>query len=155
MDGKESYVRAGREELRSSVMKIEEIMTPYVRCVKPDVSLVEAAVVMRDMDVGALPICEDGLLVGMLTDRDIALRAVAECRDPRWTTVREVMTDGVVYIFGDQEVEDAAELMERKQVRRLPVLDREKRLAGIVSLGDVALHTSNELSGEALKVMSQ
>lgn len=130
-------------------------MTPFVRCVQSDVSLVEAAVVMRDMDVGALPICEGGRLVGMLTDRDIALRAVAECRDPRFTSVKEVMTDGVIYIFADQAVEDAAELMERKQVRRLPVLSRGKRLVGIVSLGDVAIHTSNELSGEALKVMSQ
>jgi CBS domain-containing protein len=136
-------------------MKIEEIMTPYVRCVQSDVTLVEAAVVMRDMDVGALPICEGGRLVGMLTDRDIALRAVAECRDPRWTMVKDVMSPGVVYIYADQEVEDAAELMERKQVRRLPVLNREKRLVGIVSLGDVAINTSNELSGEALKVMSQ
>lgn len=136
-------------------MKIEEIMTPYVRCVQSDVNLVEAAVVMRDMDVGALPICDGGRLVGMLTDRDIALRAVAECRDPRWTIVKEVMSAGVVYIYADQEVEDAAELMERKQVRRLPVLNREKRLVGIVSLGDVAINTSNELSGEALKVMSQ
>jgi CBS domain-containing protein len=136
-------------------MKIEEIMTPYVRCVQSDVTLVEAAVVMRDMDVGALPICEEGRLVGMLTDRDIALRAVAECRDPRWTMVKDVMSPGVVYIYSDQAVEDAAELMERKQVRRLPVLNREKRLVGIVSLGDVAINTSNELSGEALKVMSQ
>lgn len=136
-------------------MKIEEIMSPYVRCVQSEVSLVEAAVVMRDMDVGALPICENGRLVGVLTDRDIALRAVAECRDPRWTTVREVMSDGVIYVYADQAVEDAAELMERKQVRRLLVLNREKRLVGIVSLGDVAIHTSNELSGEALKVMSQ
>ena len=136
-------------------MKIEEIMTPFVRCVQSDVTLVEAAVVMRDMDVGALPICDGGRLVGMLTDRDIALRAVAECRDPRWTMVKEVMSSGVTYIYSDQEVEDAAELMERKQIRRLPVLNREKRLVGIVSLGDVAINTSNELSGEALKVMSQ
>lgn len=136
-------------------MKIQDIMSPYVRCVQADASLVEAAVVMRDMDVGALPICEHGRLVGMLTDRDIALRAVAECRDPRWTTVKEAMSEGVTYIYADQAVEDAAELMERKQVRRLPVLSREKRLVGIVSLGDVALHTTNELSGEALKVMSQ
>ena len=129
-------------------------MTPYVRCVQSDVTLVEAAVVMRDMDVGALPICEGGRLVGMLTDRDIALRAVAECRDPRWTMVKDVMSPGVVYIYADQEVEDAAELMERKQVRRLPVLNREKRLVGIVSLGDVAINTSNELSGEALRGVS-
>lgn len=136
-------------------MKIQEMMSPCVRCVQTDSSLAEAAAVMRDMDVGALPVCEHGRLVGMLTDRDIALRSVAECRDPRWTTVKEVMSEGVTYIFADEEVENAAELMERKQVRRLPVLSREKRLVGIVSLGDVALNASNELSGEALKVMSQ
>jgi CBS domain-containing protein len=136
-------------------MKIEDIMSPYVRCVQSDVTLVEAAVVMRDMDVGALPICEQGRLVGMLTDRDVTVRAVAECRDPRFTTVKQVMSPGVIYLFADQEVEDATELMEMKQVRRLPILNREKRLVGIVSLGDVAVHSSNELSGEALKVMSQ
>lgn len=136
-------------------MKIEDIMSPYVRCVQSDVTLAEAAVVMRDMDVGALPICEQGRLVGMLTDRDVTVRAVAECRDPRFTTVKQVMSPGVIYLFADQAVEDATELMEMKQVRRLPILNREKRLVGIVSLGDVAVHSSNELSGEALKVMSQ
>ncbi len=136
-------------------MKIQDIMSACVRCVQADASLAEAAVVMRDVDVGALPVCEHGRLVGMLTDRDITLRAVAECRDPRRTTVKEAMSEGVTYIYADEELEDAAELMERKQVRRLPVLSREKRLVGIVSLGDLALHATNELSGEALKVMSQ
>lgn len=135
-------------------MKIAEIMTPCVRCAQSDITLAEAAVVMRDMDVGALPVCENGRLVGMLTDRDITLRAVAECRDPRWTTVRDAMSDGVVYVFSDQEVEDAAELMERRRVRRLPVLDRKRRLVGIVSLGDLAVNASSELSGGALKVVS-
>ncbi|MEO0055759.1 MAG: hypothetical protein RLZZ50_1706 [Verrucomicrobiota bacterium] len=136
-------------------MKIQDIMSSCVRCVQVGSGLVEAAALMRDMDVGALPVCEHGRLVGMLTDRDIALRSVAECRDPRWTTVREVMSEGVTCIYADEEVEDAAEMMERKQVRRLPVLGRDKRLVGIVSLGDVARHVPSELSGEALRVMSQ
>lgn len=136
-------------------MKIEDIMTATVRCVPPDAPLVEAAGVMRELDVGSVPICDADRLAGMLTDRDITVRCVAEGRDPRRTTVREVMSEGITYIYSDQEVEDAAELMEQKQIRRLPVLNREKRLVGIISLGDVALHTSNELSGEALKVVSQ
>src|SRR5690606_19457394 len=131
-------------------MKISEMMTPNVRCVPPDASLVEAALVMRELDVGSVPVCEASRLVGMLTDRDIALRSVAAGNDPRRTLVKEVMSEGIIYIYADQEVEDAAELMEQKQVRRLPVLTREKRLVGIISLGDVALHTSPELGGEAL-----
>lgn len=136
-------------------MKIEEIMTATVRCVPPDSPLAEAAGVMRELDVGSVPVRDADRLAGMLTDRDIVLRCVAEGRDPRRTTVRDVMSEGITYIYSDQEVEDAAELMEQKQIRRLPVLNREKRLVGIISLGDVALHTSNELSGEALKVVSQ
>ncbi len=136
-------------------MKIETIMTPGVRCVPPTASLVEAAGVMRELDVGSVPICDQDRLAGMLTDRDIIVRAIAEGRDPRRTTVRDTMTEGIVYIYADQQVEDAAELMEQKQIRRLPVLNREKRLVGILSLGDVAIHSETELCGEALKVVSQ
>ena len=136
-------------------MKIEQAMTPAVRCVPADATLVEAAKVMQELDVGAVPVCEAERLAGMLTDRDIVLRCVSEGRDPRRTTVQEIMSEGIIHIYADQELEDAAELMEQKQIRRLPVLNREKRLVGILSLGDVAIHTSNELSGEALKVVSQ
>lgn len=136
-------------------MNIEKAMTPAVRCVALDATLVEAAKVMSELDIGAVPVCDADRLAGMLTDRDIVLRCVSEGRDPRRTTAREIMSEGIIYIYSDQEVEDAAELMEQKQIRRLPVLNREKRLVGILSLGDVAIHTSNELSGEALKVVSQ
>jgi CBS domain-containing protein len=136
-------------------MTIESIMTSGVRCVPPTSSLSEAARLMRELDVGSVPVCDQDRLAGMLTDRDIVLRAVAEGRDPDRTHVKEVMSEGIIYIYADQAVEDAAELMEYKQIRRLPVLNREKRLVGIVSLGDVAIHVPNELSGEALKVVSQ
>ena len=136
-------------------MKVHEIMTTEARCVGPDNNLVEAAGLMRVLDVGALPICDDDRLAGMITDRDIVLRAVADGRDVNSTPVREVMSPGIVYVFADQEVEEAARLMEGKQIRRLPVLNREKRLVGIVSLGDVAVSSQPAFSGMALKEVSE
>ena len=99
---------------------------------------------MQQLDVGMLPIRDGDRLVGMLTDRDITLRATAEGRDPTKTRVREVMTPEVVYCFEDQDVSEAAKLMQEKQIRRLPILNREKRLVGIVSLGDLAVHSAEE-----------
>lgn len=136
-------------------MKISEVMTPHAKCIGPDSTLVEAARQMRELDVGSLPICENDRLAGMITDRDLALRGITESRDPRSTPVREVMSPGIVYIFEDQDVEEAARLMEVKQIRRLPVLNRDKRLVGIVSLGDLAVEAGTALSGEALKEISQ
>jgi len=106
--------------------------------------------------VGPLPICDNDRLVGMLTDRDITVRAVAEGKDPRATRVRDVMTEGVCYCFEDDDVADAARLMKENQIRRLLVLDRNKRLAGIVSLGDLAVETGDEhLAGQTLERVSQ
>lgn len=137
-------------------MKIAEIMTPDVQCIGPDDTLVDAAILMRQMDVGALPVCETGKLVGMLTDRDIAIRAVAEGRDPNNTRVRDTMSPGIVYyVRDDQEVDDAIRVMEQHQVRRAPVMDRHEKLVGIISLGDIAVETPLSLSGEALKEVSQ
>ena len=136
-------------------MKISEIMTVDARCADPDVSLATAAGMMRDLDVGALPICEGDNLVGMITDRDLVVRALAEARDPESTTVRDIMSPEIVHAFDDQDVEEVARLMEIKQIRRLPVLNRNKRLVGIVSLGDMATEASTQLSGEALKEISQ
>lgn len=136
-------------------MKIQEIMSTDVRCIGPESTLVEAAGLMRDLNVGAIPVCENARLVGMITDRDLALRAIAEGKDPNRTTVREAMTEGIIYIFEDQGVEEAAHLMEEKQVRRLPVLNRGKRLVGIVSLGDLAVRSSPEFGAEALREVSQ
>lgn len=130
-------------------------MTPHAECVSPDASLVDAAQRMRALDVGALPICDNDRLAGIVTDRDLAIRGVAEGRDPRTTPVRAVMSPHLAYIFDDQEVEEAARLMEVKQIRRLPVLSRAKRLVGIVSLGDIAVETGIALSGEVLKEISQ
>jgi len=110
---------------------------------------------MKDLDVGPLPVCEGDRLVGMVTDRDITVRAVAEGCDSRTTTVRDVMTSDVVYCFENQDVEEAARLMKEHQVRRLIVLSRDKRLVGIVSLGDLAVETGDEhLTGRTLEEVS-
>jgi CBS domain-containing protein len=136
-------------------MKVHEIMTAHARCVGPDDTLVEVAGLMRELDVGALPICDNDRLAGMVTDRDIVLRGTADGKDPNTTTVRDVMSQGIIYVFADQDVEEAARIMEEKQIRRLPVLSREKRLVGIVSLGDLATSSSPMFSGQALRDVSQ
>jgi CBS domain-containing protein len=111
---------------------------------------------MKSLDVGMLPICEKDRLVGTVTDRDITIRAVASGANPNTATVREAMTPDIVYCFDDEDVEDAAELMEQKQVRRLPVLSRDKRLVGILSLGDLAVRSQRDkLAGEVLERVSE
>jgi len=136
-------------------MKVSEIMTADARWIGPEVNLVAAAGIMRDLDVGVLPVCDHDKLAGVVTDRDLVIRALAEACNPEETAVRAVMSTGVVYAFADQDIEDAARLMEVKQIRRLPVLDHQKHLVGIVSLGDVATDAGIQLSGEALKEISQ
>ena len=130
-------------------------MTAGARCVAPETKLTEAAKLMAELDVGALPVCSDDRLVGMVTDRDIAVRAVADGRDPNQATVQDAMTGGVVFIYEDEDVEEAARLFETKRIRRLPVLNREKRMVGIISLGDLAVNASASLGGEALKEVSE
>src|SRR5258707_14307782 len=113
-------------------MQLKDIMTPKPESVRPDDTLQEAARRMRELDVGPLPVCgDDDRLAGMITDRDITIRAVAEGKDPRNTTVREAMTEDVIYGFEDQDVDDAARVMEQWQIRRLVVLDPAKRPVGI------------------------
>jgi CBS domain-containing protein len=137
-------------------MQVKDVMTRGAECIAPDESLQEAARKMRALDVGALPICDNDRLTGMITDRDIAVRAVAEGRDPKTTHVRDAMSKGVNYCLEDDDVAEAARLMKDRQVRRLIVLDRNKRLAGIVSLGDLAVQTGDEhLAGKTLEQVSQ
>jgi CBS domain-containing protein len=137
-------------------MQVKEIMTAQVEVVHPDATLQEAARKMRELDVGPLPVCDGERLVGMLTDRDITVRAVAEGRAPAQTKVGEVMTPEAVYCFEDQDIGTAAQMMEMRQIRRLPVLSRDKRLVGIVSLGDLAVETGDtQRAGEALKEVSE
>jgi CBS domain-containing protein len=138
------------------MMMIREVMTKDVRLVDPSTTLKHAAQLMRDGDFGLLPIGENDRLVGTVTDRDITVRCVAAGKDPGSTTVREAMSEGVVYCFEDQEVDEVAALMGDRQVRRLPVLSREKRMVGIVSLGDLAVDdTADDEAGEALSEISQ
>src|SRR5215510_1166963 len=103
-------------------MKVKDVMTRGAECVGPDATLQEAARKMKGLDVGPLPVCDHDRLVGMLTDRDITVRAVAEGKDPRSARVRDAMTEGISYCFEDDDVDDAAKLMREKQVRRLVVL---------------------------------
>lgn len=136
-------------------MKIREIMTPAVQCVRPDDNLVEAAGVMRDLDVGAVPVCDRGEVVGMLTDRDIAVRAVAQGADANDTRVRDIMTPHVVYVYENDSVDSVVRLMEHHKVRRAPVMSSEMRLVGIVSLGDIAVEGNPDMSATALRDISQ
>jgi CBS domain-containing protein len=137
-------------------MQLKEIMTPAVETIHPNSSLREAAQKMKSLDVGSLPVTDGGSLLGMVTDRDIAIRGVADGRDPATTPVREAMTPDAICAFDDQRVEEAAQLMERHQIRRLPVLNRNQELVGIVSLGDVAVKRGNDkLSGEVLEGISE
>ena len=137
-------------------MLVANVMTRGAECVRPTNSLQEAAQKMKSLDVGPLPVCGDNdRLVGMLTDRDITVRAVAEACDPRTTTVQDVMTPDVVYCFEDQDVQEAARLMKEHQVRRLVVLNRDRWLVGIISLGDLAVETGDEkMAGQTLEQVS-
>lgn len=125
-------------------MKVSEIMTRDVDMVPPDASLVQAAELMAKSDIGVLPICRERSLAGMITDRDIVVRGLAQGRDPGSTPVRDVMTLEPIFVFEDQDVQQAAFLMSSRQVRRLPVLNREHCLVGIVSLGDLAKYDEDE-----------
>jgi len=136
-------------------MLIREVMTKGAECTSPNATLKEAATRMKQLDVGSLPVCDGDRLQGMLTDRDIILRSVAEGQDPNEHHVGEVMTAEIFYAFEDQDVEELTKIMKKRQIRRVPVLNREKRLVGIVSLGDVALQTENGEAGEALQEISE
>jgi CBS domain-containing protein len=131
-------------------MKVSEVMTADVETVKPDQTIQEAASFMLRGDAGSIPVCDGERLQGMITDRDIAVRAVAEGRGPD-TPVTEIMTGDVIYAFEDDDVEDVAAQMSQAQVRRLPVVSREdKRLVGIVSLGDLSNAGEHDVAALAL-----
>jgi CBS domain-containing protein len=136
-------------------MKVYEAMTPDVVSVPPEASIQEAAQLMRQLDIGPLPVCDDGRLVGMLTDRDITLRATAEGRDPHQTPVIDVMTPEVICCFENDEVEQAALLMQEAQLRRLVVINEERKPVGVVSLSDIVLQTGDRrLAGRTLEGIS-
>ena len=135
-------------------MKVAEAMSRDVCVANPEQSICEVACSMAEIDAGAIPVGEDDRLVGMITDRDIAVRAVAAGKGPD-TPVREVMTQDVKYCFEDESLDHVAKNMAEQRVRRLPVLNRDKRLVGILSLGDIALNRGKKAAGEAVSGISQ
>jgi CBS domain-containing protein len=135
-------------------MRVSEAMTRDVRVANPGQSIREVAKIMGEIDAGSLPVGENDRLVGMITDRDIAIRAVARGKGPD-TPVRDVMSKEIKYCFEDEDLQHVAQNMGEIQVRRLPVVDRDKRLVGIVSLGDVAKNEDTSTTGEAAAGVSQ
>jgi CBS domain-containing protein len=135
-------------------MKVSEAMTRDVRVANPDQSIREAAQMMVDLDAGALPVGAEDRLIGMITDRDIAIRGVAKGRTPD-TPVRDVMTADVKYCFEDEEIENVARNMAEIQVRRLPVVNRDKRLVGIIAIADLAANEDLEVVGAAVSGISE
>ena len=131
-------------------MQVRDVMTERVRTVTPTASVREAARLMSEIDAGVLPVAEGDRLVGMITDRDIAVRGVAFGKGPD-ATVGEIMSPEVKYCFDDEDVDDVCENMADLQVRRLPVVNRDKRLVGIVSLADIANAADPEEAGQALE----
>ena len=135
-------------------MKVSEVMTSDVQTVTPDQSAREAASFMLRAEAGSIPVTEGDKVIGMITDRDIAVRGVAEGRGPD-TLVRELMTDHIICARQGDDVDDVARRMSEEQVRRLPVLDDDGRLCGIVSLGDLARESRGEQAHDALEGVSQ
>lgn len=130
-------------------MLVKEVMTPKGEWIAPETTLLDAAKRMRDRDIGSLLVGEDDRIIGMVTDRDIVCRGIARNLNPAKTPVGKVMSERIFWCFDDQEIENAARLMEDKKVRRLAVMSRDKRLVGFLSVDDLA-HRAHALSGEVL-----
>ena len=137
-------------------MKLKDIMTREVEVVRPNDSLKDAAQKMRIRDVGFLPVCDGDQVLGVVTDRDIIIRSTAEGTNPNTSLGRDFITAPVVYCFDDQDVDEAAKLMEEHQIRRVIVLDHDdKHLVGVVSLGDIARSGTQKSSAEVLQSVSE
>lgn len=135
-------------------MKVREIMTTDVATASPDTTLEEIATMMRDEDTGAIPVVEENELIGVITDRDIVIRCIAEGRKAAEATADDVISENIETVEPDVDVDEAARLMAQKQVRRLPVVENG-RLVGMLSLGDIAVKESDETAGEALESVSK
>jgi len=137
------------------MLRIKDVMTPQAEVISPDATTEDAAALMKTLDIGVLPVCDEEGLVGILTDRDLVVRVLAATRDPKAMLVGEAMTPSVVYCFDDDDVEHAATVMAGQQIRRLPVLDKNRKLVGIVSVGDIAVNTQDhQLTGKVLEDVS-
>ena len=135
---------------------VRDVMSRGAEVIKPDANVSEAARKMRDLDIGSLPVCDGDRLIGVLTDRDISVRATAEGKDPNATPVRQIMSPEVTWVFEDEPADKAASIMRQRQIRRLPVLDRKDKLVGIVALGDLATDLGDDrIKGQTLEEISQ
>jgi CBS domain-containing protein len=150
----EQHMANGGHDRRSNG-RVADVMTSAPEVASPSQSVQDVARVMAERDIGAIPVGENDRLVGMITDRDIAVRVTAAGKDPQATRVREIMTPEVRYCYEDEDVEHVAENMSEQQIRRLPVVDRRKRLVGIVSIGDLAMDQPTRISGRALRGVSR
>ena len=135
-------------------MKVKDAMHKGAEWVAPATSVCDIAKKMRDLDIGAIPVGDNDRLIGMVTDRDIACRGVANERDCAKLTASDVMSKGIIYCRDTEELEDALRIMEQKQVRRLPVINDQKRMVGMLSLGDISHAAAHELSGEVMAAVS-
>lgn len=136
-------------------MKIKAVMSPRATVIHFDKTVIEAAQLMEREDVGSIPVEKNDKMIGMITDRDICLRVVAQRRDPAKTTVEEVMSEGIEYCFEEDELNSVVTKMSRNQIRRLPVVNQAKRLVGMVSLGDIATRVQDpSVSHQALSGVS-
>jgi CBS domain-containing protein len=137
-------------------MKLSEIMTRDVVVMQPDDSLQSAAKKMRDLNIGFLPVCDGEILLGVISDRDITIRALADGMDVNIMLGRDLMTTPAIYCFEDQDVSEAAKIMEENQIRRLVVVSRDdKRIVGVISLGDLARNETTDRSGQVLQKVSE
>jgi len=144
----------GRHSGQEASMQVKQAMHKGVRWADPDTPITELAQLMREYDIGAIPIGENDRLVGMVTDRDIVCRCIALGLDPNSSRARDVMTDGIVFCLERQDLHDAARLMQTRKVCRLPVINAKKRMTGMLSLGDIYQAAPRPLSNNAIKAVS-
>ena len=137
-------------------MKLHEVMTRDVEIIHPEDTLQTAAKKMRDRNIGFLPVCEGDRLIGVLSDRDLIVRALADGADSSAIVGRDLVTSPAIYCFEDQSLDEAAKLMHDNQIRRLVILNRDdKRMVGVISLGDLAINVDDKLSGDVLQSISE
>jgi CBS domain-containing protein len=136
-------------------MQARDLMTTNVECIDPGMGVQDAARRMKSLDVGFLPVCEQDRLIGTLTDRDIVLRAVAEGKDIKSVRARDIMTTEVFWCYDDQSSEEIAEYLAEKEIRRVLILDHNKRLVGVISIGDLAKGGEEEKTGQAIREIAE
>ena len=136
-------------------MKVKEVMHSGVSWVEPDTKLNAIAEIMQSEDIGAVPVGENDRLIGMVTDRDMACRALAKGKQPESMTARDVMSPGVTWCKEGEDIEDAIRIMEKKKVRRLPVINDDKRMVGMLSIGDIAGTLPQDLTGEVMRAVAE